>query len=109
MRQHILARKTELKAIAQETSKKIQLVFEKYKNGNIKKYGWYRYENKELVENKASVCLKDYMKVTYKHTITTRDFYIMNIEGHLVNEVIKEIVIGIFKKCEIKGNIYNLK
>ena len=41
--------------------------------------------------------------------MTKKETYNMNIKGHLRNEIAREIVIGTFKKCGIKGNIYHLK
>ena len=51
-RQINLSRKPELKSIAQKKTKQVQLVYKKYQNGDMNEYGWYKYENKEFIENK---------------------------------------------------------
>ena len=75
----------------------------------MSKYEWYKYKDKEVVEKKANVRLKGVIKDTFSHTKITGAVCNIPIEGHLRNEIIREIVIGTFKKCGIKGNISNLK
>ena len=75
----------------------------------MNKYGWYRYEEKEVIEKKPIVWLKYYMKHTPNHTKTLGSIYNMSIEGHLKNEIVREIVNGDFRKCGIKRNISNLE
>ena len=75
----------------------------------MNKYGQYRYEDKEVVKKKVSVWQKDFMKDSFNHTKKLRAIYNMPTERHLINKIVREIVNGPFKKCQIKQQISKLK
>ena len=67
------------------------------------------YKADKMVEKKASTWVKDFMKDTFKHMATKGKPYNISIEGLLRNEIVRDIVNTTFIKCEIKGDISNLK